>query len=95
MNKFCTIAKVCFLEEIVKKKPLRYETFIDKDFTNLSGKRTTKVFENLGNQEQVEERFGKEDTLNKIKIYQSYYNYFREICSATAIFLLFLVAKSQ
>ena len=37
INKFNSIAKICFLEEIIKKKPLRYETFIDKNFTNLSG----------------------------------------------------------
>ena len=42
---------------------------IIKDYTNLNGKRTTKIFEKLGNQDQVEERFGKTDTLNKIKEY--------------------------
>ena len=42
---------------------------IIKDYTNLNGKRTTKVFEKLGNQDQVEERFGKVDTINKIKEY--------------------------
>lgn len=40
-----------------------------KDYTNIKGKRTTKIFEKLGNQKQVEERFGKEDTINKIKEY--------------------------
>lgn len=35
--KFNTIAKICFLDNIVSKKPLRYETVIDKDFSNLSG----------------------------------------------------------
>ena len=34
-----------------------------------NGKRTTKIFEKLGNQEQVEKRFGKTDTINKIKEY--------------------------
>ena len=29
---------------------------IIKDYTTLSGKRTTKIFEKLGNQQQVEER---------------------------------------
>ena len=43
--------------------------YIIKDYTNLNGKRTTKIFEKLGNQNQVEERFGKEDTINKIKKY--------------------------
>ena len=43
--------------------------YIIKDYTNLNGKRTTKIFEKLGNQEQVEKRFGKIDTINKIKEY--------------------------
>lgn len=42
---------------------------IIKDYTNLNGKRTTKIFEKLGNQQQVEERFGKTDTINEIKKY--------------------------
>lgn len=42
---------------------------IIKDYTNLNGKRTTKIFEKLGNQDQVEKRFGKNDTINKIKDY--------------------------
>lgn len=43
--------------------------YIIKDYTNINGKRSTKIFEKLGNQEQVEERFGKNDTINKIKEY--------------------------
>ena len=42
---------------------------IIKDYTNIKGKRTTKIFEKLGNQEQVEERFGKVNTIDKIKKY--------------------------
>ena len=42
---------------------------IIKDYTNLDGKRTTKIFEKLGNQDQVEKRFGEIDTINKIKEY--------------------------
>ena len=42
---------------------------IIKDYTNMNGKRTTKIFEKLGNQEQVEKKFGKTDTINKIKEY--------------------------
>lgn len=42
---------------------------IIKDYTPINGKRTTKVFENLGNQKKIEDRFGKIDTLNKIKEY--------------------------
>lgn len=59
--------------KITKSKNKVHYSII-KDFTNLSGKRTTKVFENLGNQQQVEERFGKEDTLNKIKEYVNFLN---------------------
>mgnify|MGYP002515939275 CR=1 FL=1 len=43
--------------------------YIIKDYTNLKGKRTTKIFEKLGNQQQIEERFGKDDTLSKINEY--------------------------
>ena len=43
--------------------------YVIKDYTNLDGKRTTKIFEKLGNQDQVEERFGKVNTINKIKEY--------------------------
>ena len=59
--------------KITKSKNKVHYSII-KDFTNLSGKRTTKVFENLGNQQQIEERFGKEDTLNKIKEYVNFLN---------------------
>ena len=43
--------------------------YVIKDYTNVTGKRTTKIFEKLGNQEQVEKRFVKIDTINKIKEY--------------------------
>ena len=43
--------------------------YVIKDYTDIKGKRTTKIFEKLGNQKQVEERFGNEDTINKIKEY--------------------------
>lgn len=42
---------------------------IIKDYTPINGKRTTKVFENLGNQNKVEERFGKLNTIEAIKEY--------------------------
>ena len=42
---------------------------IIQDYTNLNGKRTTRIFEKLGNQQQVEERFGKINTINEIKKY--------------------------
>ena len=43
--------------------------YIIKDYTNMNGKKTTKIFEKLGNQKQVEERFGKENTIDEIKKY--------------------------
>lgn len=42
---------------------------IIKDYTPINGKRTTKVFENLGNQTQIENRFGKINTIEKINEY--------------------------
>lgn len=42
---------------------------IIKDYTNINGKRSTKIFEKLGNQRQVEDRFGKNNTIGKIKEY--------------------------
>lgn len=42
---------------------------IIKDYTNINGKRSTKIFEKLGNQQQVENRFGKDNTIEKIKAY--------------------------
>lgn len=53
---------------IRKQKNYSYYSII-KDYTTLDGKRTTKIFEKLGNQTQVEERFGKENTVLKIKEY--------------------------
>ncbi len=43
--------------------------YIIKDYTNINGKRSTKIFEKLGNQNQVKERFGKNNTINKIREY--------------------------
>ena len=39
--------------------------YIIKDFTNIKWKRTTKIFEKLDNQKQVEEKFGKDDTIKE------------------------------
>lgn len=47
---------------------------IIKDYTPLNRKRTTKVYENLGNQKKVEERFGTINTLDKIKKYVNQLN---------------------
>lgn len=37
LNKFNFICKLCHLDDFINTKPLRYETFLNKDFTNLSG----------------------------------------------------------
>ena len=58
---------------IRKKNNYSYFSII-KDYTNLNGKRTTKIFEKLGNQQQVEERFGKTNTIDNIKKYISKLN---------------------
>ena len=58
---------------IRKKNNYSYYSII-KDYTNLDGKRTTKIFEKLGNQQQVEERFGKINTIQNIKKYISSLN---------------------
>lgn len=43
--------------------------YIIKDYTNINGKRSTIIFDKLGNQKQVEERFGKTNTIGNIKKY--------------------------
>ncbi len=48
--------------------------YIIKDYINIDGKRSTKIFDKLGNQQQVEERFGKENTIIEIKKYISKLN---------------------
>lgn len=55
------------IKTTITNKTVNY--YIIKDYTTSSGKRTTKIFENLGNQKQVEDRFGKDNTLIKIKEY--------------------------
>lgn len=54
--------------KITKSKNKVHYSII-KDYTTSTGKRTTTVFENLGNQEQVELRFGQVNTMDKIKEY--------------------------
>lgn len=54
--------------KITKSKNSIHYSII-KDYVPINGKRTTRVFENLGNQNQVEERFGKTNTINNIKNY--------------------------
>ena len=42
---------------------------IIRDYTNLNGKRSTCVYERLGNEDKLKERFGNEDTMVKVKEY--------------------------
>jgi hypothetical protein len=42
---------------------------IIKDYKNLKGKRTTSVYEALGNEEKLKERFGEENTMDKVNEY--------------------------
>lgn len=42
---------------------------IIKDYTNLNGKRSTCIYEKLGNDEKLKERFGSENTLVKVQEY--------------------------
>lgn len=51
-----------------KKGNYSYYSII-MDYTKLNGKRSTRIYEKLGNQNQVEERFGKDNTIDKIKDY--------------------------
>ena len=53
---------------IIKSKNSTQYAII-KDYTTSSGKRTTSIYENLGNQEKVELRFGKANTIIEIKKY--------------------------
>ncbi|MGN0974166.1 MAG: IS1634 family transposase [Bacilli bacterium] len=39
------------------------------DYTNLNGKRSTYIYENLGNDSKLRERFGSENTMDKVKEY--------------------------
>lgn len=42
---------------------------IIQDYTTSDGKRTTRIYEKIGNPQQAQERFGKVDTINKMKEY--------------------------
>lgn len=53
----------------IRKKGNYVHYCIIRDYTTSSGKRTTTVYENLGNQAKVELRFGKENTIEEIKKY--------------------------
>lgn len=55
------------LSKTVTKSNITY--CIIKDYTNINGKRSTCVFERLGNDKDLQERFGKENTMDKVKEY--------------------------
>lgn len=56
--------------------------YIIADYTNLNGKRSTRIFEKLGNQRQIEERFGTDNTRANI---QKYINSLNEECKEDLI----------
>ena len=55
------------LKVVSTKKNNNYS--IIRDYTNSSGKRTTCIYENLGNDKKLEERFGNQNTLDEVKKY--------------------------
>ena len=55
------------LKVVSTKKNNNYS--IIRDYTNPSGKRTTCIYENLGNDKKLEERFGTQNTLDEVKKY--------------------------
>lgn len=52
----------------VKRKTNNHYSIIG-DYTNLNGKRSTYVYENLGNDQKLIERFGEIDTMDKVNEY--------------------------
>lgn len=54
-------------KSISKNNSITYS--IIKDYTNLNGKRSTCVYEALGNFKNLQERFGYEDTMEKVQEY--------------------------
>ena len=55
------------LKQCKSKNSISYS--IIKDYTNLQGKRSTFIYESLGNNEKLIERFGNENTMDKVKEY--------------------------
>ena len=54
-------------KSISKNNSITYS--IIRDYTNLHGKRSTCVYEALGNMEKLKERFGSDDTMGKVQEY--------------------------
>ena len=55
------------LKKVTTKSNNNYA--IIKDYTNLDGKRSTCIYEILGNDKNLQERFGTENTMDKVKEY--------------------------
>ena len=55
------------LKKSISKNSVSYS--IIKDYTNLNGKRSTCVYERLGNDKDLQERFGTDNTMLKVKEY--------------------------
>jgi hypothetical protein len=55
------------LKKTITKSNITY--CIIRDYKNLKGKRTTSVYEALGNEEKLKERFGEENTMDKVNEY--------------------------
>lgn len=55
------------LAKTINKKNTTY--CIIKDYTNINGKRSTCVYESLGNDDKLKERFGSVNTMDKVKEY--------------------------
>ena len=75
---YCVLTRTCDIISIevddymrIKKSISKSNTYysIIKDYTNVNGKRSTKIVENLGNQFDIEARFGKDNTFDKINEY--------------------------
>lgn len=54
-------------KSISKNKSVTYS--IIKDYTNLNGKRSTSIYELLGNEAKLKERFGSSNTMEKVQEY--------------------------
>lgn len=55
------------LSRTINKKNTTY--FIIRDYANFNGKRSTCVYESLGNDDKLKERFGNVDTMDKVQEY--------------------------
>jgi len=61
------VVDIMRLKKSISKNSVSYS--IIKDYTNLNGKRSTCVYERLGNDKDLQERFGTDNTMLKVKEY--------------------------